>query len=383
MHQLHAEIGVAQLSKVDEELCGDKVEIIRTPTDTIIVLSDGLGSGVKANILATLTTKIASSMLRRGIPLEDVVDTIAQTLPVCRQRKIAYSTLHIVKISTEGLVTIVEFDCPASFFIRSGQVMQFPTQEKIVAGKVIKEGQLLLQENDIIVAVSDGVLHAGIGGLLKLGWGWQGVARQLAEDCSSELSSDSMSRQVINCCEGFYVGRPGDDSTAVTVKLRRPLHVSIFTGPPAEAHNDEKVVRRFLAQPGKKIVSGGTTANIVSRVTKQQLEVDLTYYDPEIPPTGRILGLDLVTEGVLTLNAAVERLRHPAALIASSAQDGATLLAKMLVEADKIDIFAGSAINPAHQNPKFPAHISIKAQVLDKLREVLEAKGKQVSIEWF
>ncbi len=115
MELLHAEVGLSQLSKAGEELCGDNVEVVRTATDTIIVISDGLGSGVKANILATLTTKIASSMLKRGIPLEDVVDTITATLPVCKQRKIAYSTFHIIKISDDGLATVVEFDCPSTF----------------------------------------------------------------------------------------------------------------------------------------------------------------------------------------------------------------------------------------------------------------------------
>ncbi|HHV87092.1 MAG TPA: serine/threonine protein phosphatase, partial [Petrimonas sp.] len=155
-----------------------------------------------------------------------------------------------------------------------------------------------------------------------------------------------------------------------------------LTGPPADPRSDEKVVKRFLSQPGKKIIAGGTTANIVSRLTGKPLIVDLDYHDPAIPPTGRIEGIDLVTEGVLTLNAAVEKLKNPAAL-AHNGQDGATRLAKLLLSCDKIDIFAGGAINPAHQNPNFPAYINIKAQVLSKLQSVLESMGKQVSIEWF
>ncbi|EAX46748.1 serine phosphatase [Thermosinus carboxydivorans Nor1] len=381
MYPLHAEVGVAQLSKTGEELCGDKVEVLRTPTDTIIVLSDGLGSGVKANILATLTTKIASSMLKRGIPLEDVVDTIAKTLPVCRQRKIAYSTLHIIKVAADGLTTIVEFDCPSTFLLRAGKVVPFPTTEKIVGGKVIKEGQLYLQENDIIVGVSDGVIHAGIGGLLKLGWGWQGIASELVGD-SVAMTAENISRKIMACCEGYYAGHPGDDSTVVAVKIRQPVHATLLTGPPADPRSDEKVVKRFLSQPGKKIIAGGTTANIVSRLTGKPLIVALDYHDPAIPPTGRIEGIDLVTEGVLTLNAAVEKLKNPAAL-AHNGQDGATRLAKLLLSCDKIDIFAGGAINPAHQNPNFPAYINIKAQVLSKLQSVLESMGKQVSIEWF
>lgn len=379
MELLHAEVGLSQLSKAGEELCGDNVEVVRTATDTIIVISDGLGSGVKANILATLTTKIASSMLKRGIPLEDVVDTITATLPVCKQRKIAYSTFHIIKVSGDGLATVVEFDCPSTFLKRNNHVIVFPTVEKVVGGKVIREGQLSLQEDDMLVAVSDGVIHAGIGGLLKLGWGWQGIAQQLAGESAKVIDADSLSQQVIRCCQGYYLDKAGDDSTVVSVKIRRPLHLTILTGPPADRSYDQKVVKRFLQQPGKKAIAGGTTANIVSRVTSRPLKVNLDYHDPAIPPTGRIEGIDLVTEGVLTLNAAVDRLRSAAA---GKQQDGASLLARMMLEADQINIIAGSAVNPAHQNPNFPVQINIKSQVLNQLLAVLKEKGKQVAIEW-
>lgn len=378
--QLHAEVGLAHLSKSGEELCGDNVDIVRTDEATIIVLSDGLGSGVKANILATLTTKIASSMLRRGIPLEEVVNTIAETLPVCRQRKIAYSTLHIITITPDGEGTVVEFDCPPSFLLRNSQVVPFPAKEKMIGGKVIREGSLLLQENDVIIAVSDGVIHAGIGGLLKLGWGWQGVAREIETGCPASLSAQNISQHIVNCCDGYYLSKPGDDTTAIAVKIRQPRYLTLMTGPPADNVNDEKVIKRFLQQPGKKVVSGGTTASIVSRVTKQPIKVDIEYYDKKIPPIGYIEGIDLVTEGVLTLNAALDRIAESQKL---GNKDGATLLAKMLLEADEIDIFAGGAINPAHQNPNFPLQINIKAQILSKLKTVLEAKGKKIDIEWF
>lgn len=382
MEQLHAEIGIAQLSKTGEELCGDKIEITRTADSTIIVLSDGLGSGVKANILATLTTKIASSMLQRGIPLEDVVDTITETLPVCRQRKIAYSTFQILHITPEGRATVVEFDSPRAFIIRSGHVVPFPTHEKIIGGKITNIGQLFLQENDIIVLVSDGVIHAGIGGLLKLGWNWDGIASFLEAEYSPDWDADTVVKRVMGCCEGYYLSRPGDDSSVVAVRIRRPRFLTLLTGPPSDPSHDETVVNRFLSQPGTKVISGGTTANIVSRLTHQPLHVDLSYYDPEIPPIGRIKGIDLVTEGVLTLNAAVDRIVHCQRLDNQTYQDGATLLARQLLYADNISVYAGTAINPAHQNPNFPLEINLKAQVLGKLRTVLEQRGKQVEIEW-
>lgn len=383
MQQLHAEVGVSQLSKDGEELCGDNVVVTRTPQATIIVISDGLGSGVKANILATLTTKIASSMLKRGIPLEDVVNTIAETLPVCRQRKIAYSTLQIIKITSGGFATVVEFDCPPAFLVRAGQVIKVQTQENIIGGKKIKVGRLPLQENDMITAVSDGVIHAGIGGLLKLGWGWNGVADELKSLCREQCNPDDIARQLINCCEGYYLGHPGDDSTAVAISIHKPRCLTLLTGPPADPHIDEKVIKRFLNQTGKKVIAGGTTANIVSRTTGTPLTVDLMTEDQNIPPIGHLKDIDLVTEGIVTLNAVLERLQDAGRLYYNNKSDGATLLARMLLEADQIEIMAGKAVNPAHHNPHYPFQTNIKLQVLLKLQAILETKGKQVSIEWF
>ncbi|MDR3560773.1 MAG: SpoIIE family protein phosphatase [Negativicutes bacterium] len=382
MGTLHAEVAVAQLSKAGEELCGDKVEVTRAEDKTTVVLSDGLGSGVKANILATLTTKIASSMLKRRIPLEEVVNTISQTLPVCRERKIAYSTFHIVKLRPDGETTVVEYDSPASFLLRGGQVVPFPTHEKVIAGKTVNEGYLVLQENDFLVAVSDGVIHSGIGGLLKLGWNWQGIASELAA-YSAECSARDVAQGILNCCNGYYLGQPGDDSTVVVIKLRRPRQLTLLTGPPSDVSLDEKVVRRFMLAPGMKVVAGGTTANLVGRITGNSVAVDLSYHDPEVPPTARIEGVDLVTEGVLTLTAAIDRFDNHRRLNDPSFRDGATLLARLMLEADKINILAGTAVNPAHQNPNFPARISIKNQVLERLRGKLESIGKQVKLEWF
>jgi hypothetical protein len=381
--RFHAEVEIAQLSKAGEELCGDMVEMVRTPEATIITVSDGLGSGVKANILATLTTKIAASMLKRGIPLEDVIETIAKTLPVCKQRKIAYSTLHIIKITDDGEASIVEFDSPASFFVRNGKIVSFPMEECMIAGKLFRIGKLFLQENDLIVAVSDGMIHAGIGGLLKLGWSWEGIAKEINETARGHMEPREICRHLLDSCEGYYLGQPGDDSTVVAVKVRQPRVLTLLTGPPVDKNLDEKVVKRFMGCCGKKAVAGGTTANIVSRIVKKPLAVDFSIQDVKVPPIGHLAGIDLVTEGVLTLNAAIERIQDASFSEGNQREDGASQLAKLLLEADEVMILAGGAVNPAHQNPNFPFEINIKRQLLAKLAAVLENKGKQVNIEWF
>ena len=379
---LHAEVTVSQLCKNGEELCGDNVQITRTGDSLIVVVSDGLGSGVKANILATLTTKIASSMLARGASLDDVVETIAQTLPVCRERKIAYSTLQILRIDQTGNATLVEFDSPRTLLSRAGHVMPFPAQTKMVGGKSVLAGQFELKEDDWVIMVSDGVIHAGIGGLLPLGLGWEGLSARLAEDVPKATDTADICSSLLNCCEGYYLGKPGDDTTIVAVKIRRPRWLNLMMGPPASAEHDEAVVRRFLAAPGQKVVSGGTTATLVSRVMGKPLKVSLEYHDPSIPPIAFLDGIDLVTEGVLTLNAAADKLRALPDLKRSNRKDGATLIARLLMDVDHVHIWAGGAVNPAHQNPLLPSAMNIKVQVLGRLRTQLEALGKVVQIDW-
>lgn len=378
--ELHAEISVAQLSKYGEELCGDKVEVIRNNKHTIITMSDGLGSGVKANILSTLTTKIAASMLKRGIPLRDVIDTIAETLPVCRERKIAYSTLQIIKIAADGWVTIVDFDAPQVICLRRGKMIPFQLAEKEISGKLFRHGSMQMEEDDVLVAVTDGVIHAGIGAILKLGWGEQGLVSLLEEEWRSDIATNSLCKRIISCVEGFYAGQPGDDSTVVGVKIRRPRRLTLLTGPPSDPRYDEKVIKRFMGCEGAKIISGGTTANIASRILQKPLVVDYTCHSRDIPPTATLEGVDLVTEGILTLNAAAEKLLSGKPI--NVGLDGATRLVQMLMNADQILVLAGSAINPAHQNPAFPMPINIKGQVLAKLQTYLQEYGKQMTIEW-
>jgi hypothetical protein len=379
---LHAEVNVAQLCKTGEELCGDNVQVTRTADSVIIVVSDGLGSGVKANILATLTTKIASSMLARGTGLEDVVETITQTLPVCRERKIAYSTLQILRIDSRGNATLVEFDSPRTFLCRAGHVIPFPAQPRTVGGKTVLIGQFELQENDWITLVSDGVIHAGIGGLLPLGLGWNGVASRLSEDIAKASDSLDLCNSLLDCCDGYYLGKPGDDTTVVAIKIRRPYRLNLMMGPPATPEHDREVIERFLAAPGSKVVSGGTTATLVSRIIAKPLKVSLEYHDSNIPPIAHLEGIDLVTEGVLTLNAAADRLRAPKELRQSKRMDGASLVARMLLDSDHVHIWAGGAVNPAHQNPLLPTAMNIKLQVLSRLRTQLELLGKVVHMEW-
>ena len=384
------DVAFDSLNKFGEELCGDNVEIIQTEKEVIVVLADGLGSGVKANILATLTSKIAGTMLKEGASLDETVDTIVHTLPVCNIRKLAYSTFTIVKIDYEGQVHIIEYDNPPFFIHPHGTKIEIKKQSTPIQDKVIKESHFKIQDGDLLTIVSDGVIHAGVGALLNLGWQWDNVNDYLASIAPKEKCSSHIARGLIETCKNLYMERPGDDTTVVAIKVREAEVVDLFTGPPEDPEDDSWVIRKFMKGKGKKVICGGTAAKIASRELERELEVDITYLDKELPPIAYLEGIDLVTEGVLTLSKTIEKIQKyvegdffeacPSFL---EGKDGASLLARLLIEdCTHLHLWVGKAVNPAHQNPDFPIDLSIKLKVVKELVNWMEKIGKKVIITY-
>ena len=375
------------LNRYNEELCGDKVAFYNDNEKFIAVLSDGLGSGVKANILATLTAQIAITMLKEGLPIEEVIDTIIHTLPVCSVRKLAYSTFTIVKVEANGMVYIAEFENPSVFFLRRNKINSLKWSTSQMNNRTIKESKFELRENDVLVFVSDGVIHAGVGQVLNLGWGWKDVAEHLERTIKSNISAKSITNNLLGACDLLYMEKPGDDATVATVKAIKQQKAVIFSGPPIDKKKDKEIVEKILKTSGKKIVCGGTAGNIVARHLKKEIKTSFNIIDKEIPPIGYIEGIDLVTEGVLTIRKAAEKLvsiKTSNDLSFIYAQDGASQLARMLFEdCTHIKMIIGRAINPAHQNPDFPGELSIKLYVLNSLKAALINLGKIVEVEYY
>lgn len=384
------DVAYNSLNKNGEELCGDKVEIIKTSDGVIIVMADGLGSGVKANILATLTSKIAGTMLKEGLSLYETVDTIAHTLPVCSVRQLAYSTFTIVKILKDGSVHALEYDNPAYFLIKDSFITVPEKKELIIKDKIIKESHFKLEPGDVLTIVSDGAIHAGVGAILNLGWQWDNVANYLESLVTVENYSTNITKDLIQTCQKLYAGKPGDDTTAVTVTIRKPELVTIFTGPPKQPENDKLAIDKLVKSTGKKVICGGTAANIAARELKEKIVVELEYYDPSVPPTASIKGVDLVTEGVLTLSKASEKINtyltstlEDKISLNLEGKDGASRLASLLIEScTHLKLIVGKAINPAHQNPDFPSDLSIKARVVESLIHAVKELGKEVEVEY-
>lgn len=382
--RVYYEWATATLNKRNEEICGDNIVFSHLPDSMTVVLSDGLGSGVKANILATLTTRIASHLLAQGLSIESVVETVAQTLPTCSVRKLAYSTLSIAQMYSDGETDIFEYDNPATM-VFSGTTLQHPHyEERVVEGRKIRQTRLRLQDGDWLVLVSDGVLNAGIGGVWNLGWGWDSVAGYLERQVRPTRMAQEVADRLLATVERLYGGKPGDDVSIAVVKARHKVTVTILTGPPLDRSLDEEAVEALLSARSPRVVCGGTTASIVSKRCGKPIEVDLNTSTPDVPPTARLEGIDLVTEGVLTLSNALEQLRGPFTLHDLRLKvDGASSLLRTLLEADAIHFLVGSAINPAHQNPDMPRGLALKAQIVAEIGEELRRRGKEVGVRVF
>jgi hypothetical protein len=383
------DVGFDSINKHGEELCGDKVEIIKDEDGIIVVLADGLGSGVKANILATLTSKIAGTMLRQGASIHETVDTILNTLPVCNVRKLAYSTFTILKVYNDGRIYSVEYDNPPLILVKNKRLTEVDKKHMEINGRVLKESNLQLHEGDVLTIISDGVVHAGVGAILNLGWQWSNVAEYIGQLSKVEKCAKNISKGLIDACLNLYDNKPGDDTTVVTIRLRRPETIDLFTGPPKDKREDNRVVKKLMQGTGRKVVCGGTAANIVARELGQAIDVSMDFPDPEIPPVAYIKDVDLVTEGVLTLSKTIEKIK---AFIFSQSLytvskfdnlDGASQLTKLLMEdCTHLNLWVGTAVNPAHQNPGFPSDLSIKGKVVEELAKLLKHLGKEVKLTY-
>ncbi len=390
MNDLCADIGYKSINHYGEQLCGDHVDIIEQgDNSTVIVLADGLGSGVKASILSTLTSKIISTMMAEGMKLEDCVSTIAATLPVCSDRGVAYSTFTILHLIDNQRVEIIQYDNPHVILIRNGSNFDYPKTERVIEGKTIYQSVIKLMEDDIFVAMSDGCPHAGIGTAYNFGWNREDIIAFMEVQATMGYTAKTLSTVLVDECERLYDHQPGDDATACVVRVRRREPLNLLFGSPANRDDDERMMSLFFSKEGKHIVCGGTTATVAARYLHKPLTPNLDFVDADVPPTATLEGVDLVTEGVITINKVLTYARDYLQDNESYSQwafkkDGASLIARYLFEeATDINFFVGRAINPAHQNPDLPINFSIKMNLVKDLSECLKKMGKRIKVSYF
>jgi hypothetical protein len=379
------------LIKHGEELCGDALLIRSGPDSFLAVLSDGLGSGVKASILSTLTVEIAAHLFDSGATAEEVMQTLLETLPECSVRKLAYATFAVLMVKQGRQASLVEFDAPPLILVRDGALVDLPIEKREVHGRMIRETRFELEENDVMVMITDGYEHAGLGGIYRLGWGWKNIALAVQRFVKTGVDAFKLTQALSRTCLKLYDGKPGDDSTVISMKVRPAVAVTILTGPPANKALDAFAVGRLMGAEGTKIICGGSTSQMAARILGEELQVewvppwkrtgDTPKKKKESPPTALLKGLDLVTEGILTIGQAVELLR--AAKTAEDLpkdDDAATRLARYLLAADDILLLVGTAINP-NQVADILRGESMRMLYIRELIDILKRRNKQVTVE--
>lgn len=389
MNDLCADIGYKSINHAGEQLCGDHVDIVEPDENsTVIVLSDGLGSGVKASILSTLTSKIISTMLAEGLPLEDCVETIAATLPVCSVRGVAYSTFTIIHLMNNETAELIQYDNPQVILIRDEKNCDYPKIEMNIGGKKIYKSVISLKENDQFIAMSDGCPHAGIGLAYNFGWKREDIIDFMESLAPVGYTAKTLATMLVDECDKLYGHEPGDDATACVVRIRKRVPMNMLFGPPFNRDDADRMMSLFFSKEGKHIICGGTTSSIAAKYLGKPLRANLDF-SSDLPPTAELEGVDLVTEGVITVNKVVEYAKdylkdnmfyeHW-----SFKRDGASQISRLLFEeATDINFYVGRAINPAHQNPELPITFNIKMNLVEELSKCLREMGKRIKVSYF
>ncbi len=390
MNNLCTDIGYRSLNKFGEQLCGDHIDVVNPDEkSTVIVLADGLGSGVKASILSTLTSKIISTMMANSMSIEECVSTIIATLPVCSVRGVAYSTFTIIHIIDNEYADIIQYDNPHVILLRDGNNFELNNTVMNIKGKLIYHSKVLLQENDVFIAMSDGAIHAGTGRTLNFGWQREDIISFIEPLYDVGFTAKTLTTILLDECNKLYDQKPQDDTTVCTIKIRKREPMNLIIGPPTNRSDCSRMMSLFFSKEGKHIVCGGTTSTIAADFLKKPLIPQLEYFDDDTPPTAIIEGVDLVTEGVITISKVLTYATDYIDENESYKQwiykkDGASKIARLLFEeATDINFFVGTAINPAHQNPNLPINFNIKMRLIDELSECLKKMGKRIKVSYF
>jgi len=383
------EIDYYNVPKHGEMLPGDTFLMDKTKDmRRIATLADGMGSGVKANVLSQITAAMAQKFFIADFDCIHVAETIMETLPVCSKRKISYSTFTTVNINIEGLTHIVEYGNPKLLLFRKGDPVEFERKEKIIktnyADNKIYYSEIKLEPGDRLVFFSDGVSQAGIGTRFPLGWEEENVRKFINMELNRfpNLSAKTLTKIIVEQALEYDNNKAIDDITCACVYYRKARKTLLVTGPPSNKSKDKYIVERFKSFDGNKVIAGGTTSKIIAKGLGKEVEVDMKDLGSDIPPRAKLEGANLVTEGMLTINKAIKILKEED-VHNLKGRDAAYALVNILINSDYIHFLVGTAINEAHQNPDMPVELGLRRISINKLANILRDKYfKEIKIEY-
>jgi hypothetical protein len=383
-----------QVQKKNQTAYGDMFHSRKIPgSDRIIsVLSDGLGSGIKACVLSTLTATMVSSFISNNIDIRRAAGIIMETLPVCSVRKIGYSTFTIIDMDQKGFTRIIEHDNPPFILMRNGRPFDIPKEAISAESNDGREISLFYSsfrvvQGDRIIIFSDGISQSGMGKRkTPLGWGNDGAGEYLTQIIGKtpEISAGECAKKLVGQAlvhDGF---KASDDITCGVIYIRKPRRIMVFTGPPFQSDRDKELAHLARDFNGKKVICGGTTAKIIARELNKQIMVNLADldFDPDLPPCSTMDGFDLITEGTITLGKVLGMLES-GEMAERKKINSASKLIKMLLDSDIIEFIVGTRINDAHQDPSLPVELEIRRNLVKRICSILKEKHlKETSFQF-
>ncbi len=389
---LFVEIECSQRVKTGQAACGDDFRCVRTDMDrrSIAVLSDGLGSGIKACLMARMTTTMAMDFVRSDMDILQSAETMMDALPVCEVRKISYATFTIFDMQLYGRTRVIEMGNPPYIHLRGQDDIAPDSSRKLVSARwsdrALTLSEITLAAGDRLVAFSDGVTQAGLGFPgSKFGWRREGALqyiRQLTAE-NSDISARELADRVATQAILRNPDRKcRDDISCMVLYLRYPRVLRLLTGPPYRRETDREFAAMARFPAGKVVICGGTTANIVSRVLCRPLAVRLEQLDPEVPPAATMDGVNLVTEGTITLGR-VASLLEAGTPPEGLRRNAATELLGYLINSDVITFVVGTRVNQAHQDPGAPVEMDLRRNIVKRIAGLLESKYmKETAIQY-
>lgn len=392
LNKTFIEVDYYALPKHNQRVCGDVFLSKKTDLNKRIIsaLADGLGSGIKANLLATLTSTMAIKFISEFKNPKYAAELIIKTLPVCKQRKISYSAFTILDIDSQGFCRGIEYDNPELMLIRNGKLINIPKKKISVRSRYRKNSFISYSEfecelGDRIVFFSDGVSQAGIGTKnYPLGWGNENIYAYVAEIVrdNPDISARELSRMIAQKANFINSYAPKDDTTCAVVYFRKPRKLIVLTGPPLNKDKDKEFANLAANYNGKIAICGGTTAKIIARELNRPVKVNLNEIFEDAAPTSEMPGIDLITEGAVTLTKVLELLNGD--YVENRKRHPVKALADILLESDIIEFAVGSKINEAHQDPNMPIELGFRRGLVKKISKVLEEKYlKKTYIKYF
>jgi hypothetical protein len=388
----HTEVGHFQINHEGEKICGDVFLSKRIPEENrvLCVLSDGLGHGVRANVLGTLTATIAINVSVERKDVNTLARLTTKAMPTCNERKLSYATYTIIDISIGGeAVSIWEYDNPQTLIMRGNRMYEpewtHVKQKGNSADKrevVIKKCSFVPQIEDRIVVFSDGVTQSGLKEGGGMGWGRNNVIKSIREviEATPTISAADLAERVVKRASANDLYVPKDDLTFGVVYFRQARKTIICTGPPFNPEKDKEFAAILRDFEGKKIVSGATTTEIIARELGEEV-INEEILDPTLPPSSKMEGIDLVTEGVLTLSKVTHILNSLQTHSGTQFGRGpADQICKLLLNSDEIYILVGTKINENHHDPTLPVEIEMRKHLIRRLTQVLSEKFMKVVI---